>query len=184
MQLAIAVLCVNCDEVFEGTLCPRCLNKETLLIGKLIEERYRDEKEEECGVLPATASFLLREKDIGAPGEDVKIGKGGEMSVVAGGKLRTYTVNCRYLKLGTTDGLLYESDGKGWTPCAEVIEEPEYCDGCHYLSCTEEEQQAWLGSHPISHRCIIHKLDLHYCGQHPKLPKPPICTKTYKRRSN
>lgn len=116
MKLETALLCVQCDEVFEGNgICPKCLNRETLRIDKLIE---------------------------GKPFEGI---------------------------LDTPEP------------------EKEYCDGCHYLTLTEEEEAAMRKDGvegPLSHRCSIHVIDIQHCGQHPRLPRPSICGKSYKKRED
>ena len=73
----------------------------------------------------------------------------------------------------------------GYNAVAARKKEIPFCDGCHYLDSTEEEQEAEQAQHRLRdpkncvprepHRCLLTQTKLLHGIYHPKLPRPQNC---------
>ena len=176
MKVNEALICPECDEVFRyGSICPSCLNEGLLRLDKIINEKAKVADGISLGTLSSSIGFNSM----------------GESIIIIGDIKRTFKVTRRYLRVNYSNSTLEESGPigdeveypQGWFTCEEITE-IKHCDGCQYLSFTEEEHKeiAIEEEIPHTHRCNFHHFELHHYGQHPKIPKPPTCTKSYKKR--
>jgi hypothetical protein len=172
MKVKEALICPDCDEVFYAgnRLCPSCFNGEYLRLDKVLEEKAKVADGINLSTISSSINFNII----------------GESTIIIGDIKKTFKVRRQYLRVNYSNNTLEESGPmgdeveypKGWFICEEVIEEPKHCDGCHYLRPSEEEQ----ANSKEYHKCTLHGYTLYHDGQHPKIPRPVACTKSYKKR--